>query len=93
MQRPTTWPAPACRSCNLYPALPLHAGPATTPNPEPLPAGPAITRGGGGKERVEPTSQHFSGLVFKLQANMDPRHRDKVAFVRVVSGEGLGGVR
>jgi peptide chain release factor 3 len=28
----------------------------------------------------------FSGLVFKIQANMDPRHRDRVAFVRVLSG-------
>jgi hypothetical protein len=27
---------------------------------------------------VPPDSQHFSGLVFKLQANMDPKHRDKV---------------
>jgi len=27
---------------------------------------------------VQPESQHFSGLVFKLQANMDPKHRDKV---------------
>ena len=35
---------------------------------------------------VEPTDEHFTGFVFKLQANMDPRHRDKVAFVRVVSG-------
>jgi len=35
---------------------------------------------------VPPTSANFSGLVFKLQANMDARHRDKVAFVRVVSG-------
>ena len=29
----------------------------------------------------------FSGFVFKLQANMDPRHRDRVAFVRVCSGK------
>src|SRR5262249_60937353 len=28
----------------------------------------------------------FSGLVFKVQANMDPAHRDRVAFVRVCSG-------
>ncbi|KAK9828060.1 hypothetical protein WJX81_006739 [Elliptochloris bilobata] len=35
---------------------------------------------------VEPASEHFSGLVFKLQANMDARHRDKVAFIRVCSG-------
>eukprot|EP00878_Enallax_costatus_P004131 GHUV01004359.1.p1 GENE.GHUV01004359.1~~GHUV01004359.1.p1 ORF type:complete len:649 (+),score=185.57 GHUV01004359.1:201-2147(+) len=37
--------------------------------------------------QVPPDSPHFSGLVFKLQANMDPKHRDKVAFVRVVSGK------
>jgi peptide subunit release factor RF-3 len=35
---------------------------------------------------VPPTNPNFSGLIFKLQANMDARHRDKVAFVRVVSG-------
>ncbi len=35
---------------------------------------------------IEPISKNFSGFVFKLQANMDPRHRDRVAFVRVCSG-------
>ncbi len=35
---------------------------------------------------VEPTAEKFSGFVFKIQANMNPRHRDRVAFVRVVSG-------
>ncbi len=35
---------------------------------------------------MQPDSPHFSGLVFKLQANMDPKHRDKVAFIRVFSG-------
>jgi len=35
----------------------------------------------------EPVSPHFSGQVFKLQANMDPKHRDKVAYVRVWSGK------
>ncbi len=35
---------------------------------------------------VDPMSKSFSGFVFKLQANMDPRHRDRVAFVRVCSG-------
>ncbi len=33
-----------------------------------------------------PAVSEFSGLVFKIQANMDPRHRDRVAFVRVCSG-------
>jgi peptide chain release factor 3 len=36
--------------------------------------------------RIEAVDENFTGFVFKLQANMDPRHRDKVAFVRVVSG-------
>ncbi|MCG9886373.1 MAG: peptide chain release factor 3 [Cyanobacteria bacterium] len=35
---------------------------------------------------IEPTYPNFSGFVFKLQANMDPKHRDRVAFVRVCSG-------
>ena len=36
---------------------------------------------------VEPTDERFTGFVFKIQANMDPRHRDRVAFVRVCSGK------
>jgi peptide chain release factor 3 len=36
--------------------------------------------------RVEPARPDFSGFVFKIQANMNPRHRDRVAFVRVCSG-------
>lgn len=35
---------------------------------------------------VEPTSPEFSGFVFKIQANMDPKHRDRIAFLRIVSG-------
>ncbi len=35
---------------------------------------------------VEPTDPLFSGFVFKIQANMDPKHRDRIAFVRVCSG-------
>jgi peptide chain release factor 3 len=35
---------------------------------------------------VSPADERFSGFVFKIQANMDPRHRDRVAFVRVCSG-------
>jgi peptide chain release factor 3 len=35
---------------------------------------------------VEPSTDAFSGFVFKIQANMDPRHRDRVAFLRVCSG-------
>jgi peptide chain release factor 3 len=36
---------------------------------------------------VDPLRPEFSGFVFKLQANMDPRHRDRIAFVRVCSGK------
>jgi peptide chain release factor 3 len=36
---------------------------------------------------IEPEYPEFTGFVFKLQANMDPRHRDCLAFVRICSGE------
>lgn len=36
---------------------------------------------------VRPTDNEFSGFVFKIQANMDKKHRDRVAFVRIVSGK------
>jgi peptide chain release factor 3 len=39
-----------------------------------------------------PTDPRFSGFVFKIQANMDPSHRDRVAFVRVVSGRYVKGM-
>lgn len=35
---------------------------------------------------VQPTEPKFSGVVFKIQANMDPAHRDRIAFVRCASG-------
>src|SRR5207249_10337505 len=35
---------------------------------------------------VDPLSDTFSGFVFKIQANMDPAHRDRLAFLRVCSG-------
>ncbi|MDH4273608.1 MAG: peptide chain release factor 3 [Gammaproteobacteria bacterium] len=41
---------------------------------------PAATR------MVEPIEEKFSGFVFKIQANMDPNHRDRIAFMRVCSG-------
>ncbi len=37
--------------------------------------------------KVEAKEEKFSGFVFKIQANMDPKHRDRVAFMRVVSGK------
>ena len=36
---------------------------------------------------VEPDEEKFSGFVFKIQANMDPAHRDRIAFMRVCSGK------
>ncbi|MGB0895254.1 MAG: peptide chain release factor 3 [Parashewanella sp.] len=42
---------------------------------------------------VEPTEAKFSGFVFKIQANMDPKHRDRVAFMRICSGEYKQGMK
>ncbi|MDR0528497.1 MAG: peptide chain release factor 3 [Zoogloeaceae bacterium] len=50
-------------------------------------AKPALTRA------VLPEEEKFSGVVFKIQANMDPAHRDRVAFVRVASGRFEPGMR
>ncbi|KUM05239.1 peptide chain release factor 3 [Chromobacterium subtsugae] len=36
---------------------------------------------------VDPKEGKFSGFVFKIQANMDPKHRDRIAFLRVCSGQ------
>ena len=38
-------------------------------------------------EAVDPSRNEFSGFVFKIQANMDRRHRDRIAFVRICSGK------
>lgn len=42
---------------------------------------------------VEPGEEKFSGFVFKIQANMDPQHRDRVAFLRVCSGHFIPGMK
>ena len=42
---------------------------------------------------VQPDEAKFSGVVFKIQANMDPAHRDRIAFVRVASGHFERGMR
>jgi len=39
-----------------------------------------------GTRTVDPAEEKFSGFVFKIQANMDPKHRDRIAFLRVCSG-------
>ncbi|MFC4738327.1 peptide chain release factor 3 [Bacillus daqingensis] len=37
-------------------------------------------------EYIQPDSDQFSGFIFKIQANMNPNHRDRIAFLRVCSG-------
>jgi peptide chain release factor 3 len=55
----------------------LHALLALAPSPGPRDADVGA---------IEPTDSNFSGFVFKIQANMNPRHRDRVAFLRICSG-------
>ncbi len=52
------------------------------------PPGPRLARATetGAERMIEPGDETFSGFVFKIQANMDPRHRDRIAFIRIVSG-------
>src|SRR5207244_5352597 len=46
------------------------------------------------RERVvEPMEEHLTGFVFKIQANMDPMHRDRIAFLRLCSGKYSRGMR
>lgn len=37
--------------------------------------------------KIEPSDDKFSGFVFKIHANLDPKHRDRIAFLRIVSGK------
>ena len=53
------------------------------------PPGPKIAL----QREVQPTEPKFSGVVFKIQANMDPAHRDRIAFLRVASGHFERGMR
>jgi peptide chain release factor 3 len=46
-----------------------------------------------GGRPVDPTEPRFSGFVFKIQANMDPKHRDRIAFFRVCSGRYTPGMK
>jgi peptide chain release factor 3 len=45
------------------------------------------------QRRVAPDEEALSGFVFKIQANMDPQHRDRVAFLRVTSGQYRQGMK
>ena len=62
----------------------LDALVAWAPSPQPRDAG---------MRKVEPTEDAFTGFVFKIQANMDPRHRDRIAFFRVCSGRYQPGMK
>jgi peptide chain release factor 3 len=42
---------------------------------------------------VEAKEKEFSGFVFKIQANMDPKHRDRIAFMRICSGQYTKGMK
>lgn len=37
--------------------------------------------------KIDPLSENFSGFIFKIQANMNPAHRDRIAFLRICSGQ------
>jgi peptide chain release factor 3 len=54
------------------------------PPPQPRDGGPRI---------VHPAEAPFTGFVFKIQANMDPKHRDRIAFFRVCSGRYTPGMK
>ncbi len=45
------------------------------------------------QREVVPTEQALTGFIFKIQANMDPGHRDRIAFMRICSGEYRRGIR
>ncbi len=50
------------------------------------PAMREATRKNGETFIVEPDDERFTGVIFKIQANMNPKHRDRIAFMRCVSG-------
>ncbi|MBI5445388.1 MAG: peptide chain release factor 3 [Deltaproteobacteria bacterium] len=54
----------------------------------PGPAARASTTG-----RVDPSDERFTGFVFKIQANMNPQHRDRIAFLRICSGHFVKGMK
>ena len=55
--------------------------------------GPAPAAPGDTTRAVSPFEEPFSGFVFKIQANMDPAHRDRIAFFRICSGRFTRGMK
>ena len=45
------------------------------------------------ERRIDPKEDALSGFVFKIQANMDPSHRDRIAFLRLCSGSYQRGMK
>ncbi|MCX2958022.1 MAG: peptide chain release factor 3, partial [Serratia symbiotica] len=43
--------------------------------------------------KVHPQEKYFTGFIFKIQANMDVKHRDRIAFMRIVSGQYSKGMK
>jgi peptide chain release factor 3 len=72
----------------LLDALRTHA-----PPPGARPAVGGGPRPDARRDAARPVDAPFSALVFKVQANMDPRHRDRVAFMRICSGRFERGMR
>ena len=42
---------------------------------------------------VEACEDNLTGFIFKIQANMNPSHRDRIAFMRICSGEFKNGIK
>ena len=59
----------------------------------PAPHPRSSTNPDGSLTEIAPDAEGFSGVVFKVQANMDPMHRDRIAFVRVCSGKYSSGMK
>jgi len=55
-------------------------------------APPPLPRDGGSR-MVQPAEAAFTGFVFKIQANMDPKHRDRIAIFRICSGRYASGMK
>ena len=83
--RGRTLPAAACPGR-------ARASAGETPGPRTEPA-PPPGECAAGQRTVAPGEDPFSGFVFKIQANMDPRHHDRVAFLRITSGRYRRGMR
>jgi peptide chain release factor 3 len=79
LQTPTFFGS-ALTNYGVLPFLDRFLALAPPPGPRTSTAGP-----------IDPVSRSFSGFVFKIQANMDPDHRDRVAFLRVCSGHFVRG--